>query len=195
MMQNYSEIHNLVFKFENLGTHVAENGAILIGKAPFLGREAWLNKIYPSLTHEEILELETSLNQRLPVELKSLLNEFSNGLNILSSTLSIYGLRKQLGRSIEASRQPFSILTPNKLERPSDSKDSFLFIGGYNWDGSLLYIDIETSKIHCCTSESANSKFCWKTLDEMLISEIKRLYTLFDENGKELKEGTKTIPY
>lgn len=185
----------MVFKFECLGAHVAENGAIFIGKAPFLGREAWLNKIYPSLTHEEILELETSLNQSFPVEFKRFLNEFSNGLNILSSTLSIYGLRKKLGRSVEASRQPYSILTPNKIERPPNSKDNFLFIGGYNWDGSLIYIDIETSKIHCCSSESAISKFCWQSFDEMLISEIKRLYTLVNEIGKELNEGTKTIPY
>lgn len=194
-MRDYSEVKKLVFRFESLGIQLSENGAILIGKAPFLGSEAWLNKIYPSLTHEEIIELEKSLNRSLPIEFKRFLSEFSNGLNILSSTLSIYGLRKQLGRSIEASRQPFSILTPNKLERPSNSKDSFLFIGGYNWDGSLLYIDTETSKVHCCSLESADSKFCWKTLDEMVIAEIKRLYTLVDENGKELKEGIKTVPY
>jgi hypothetical protein len=177
-MIDYSEIKKLVIKFENLGVHLSDNGTILIGKAPFLGSEAWLNKIYPTLTAEEIKELEFSLCKELPSEFKYFLTNFSNGLNILSSTLSIYGLRKQLGRSIEASRQPYSILVPNQLERPINAKENFLFIGGYNWDGSLLYIDSETNKVHCCTQEDATSKICWNSLTEMLTLEIERLYTI-----------------
>jgi hypothetical protein len=194
-MPDYSEIKSLVIKFENLGIQLSENGAILIGKAPFLGEEAWLNKIYPTLTTTEINELEISLKRKLPAEFKHFLAHFSNGLNILSSTLSIYGLRKQLGRSVEASRQPYSILPPNQLEKPTNAKDSFLFIGAYNWDGSLLYIDLETNNVHCCKREDATSRICWNSLTEVLISEINRLYQLVDEQGKEINEDLKTIPY
>ncbi len=195
MTTYYTELKELVFRFENLGVQVTENEVFLIGKAPFLGKEAWLNKIYPTLNHDEIKELETSLKHNLPPDFRKFLNQFSNGLNILYSTLSIYGYRKTLGRTLEASRQPYSILTPNNLERPLNAKNTFVFIGGYNWDGSLLYIDTETNKVHCCSVDNADSCFNWNTFDEMLYSEINRLYSLVDNTGKELIEDRKTIPY
>ncbi len=194
-MEKTRLIYNLIFHFQDKGIEKTENGTILIGKAPFRGNQAWLNKIYPVITNEDIIELSKMLRTDIPNEYVNFLTTFSNGLNILLSTFSLYGLRKELGRSIEASRQPYSIITPNIHERPDNAEEYYFFIGGYNWDGSHLYIDKETNKVHCCERYDATSRKSWNSLEEMVIDEIKRIYTLFDENGKELDENKEIIPY
>ncbi len=194
-MNSYKEIEYLIYKFQNLGTEKTENETILIGKAPHIGTEAWLNKIYKALSDSDINNLEIMLNQKIPCQYKDFLKNFSNGLNILISTFSLYGLRKVIGRDLIASRQPFSLETPNIFERPTNAMDNYFFIGGYDWDGSKIFIDNETNKIYCCTRYDATPKYEWNSLNEMIISEIKRLYNQFDENGIEIDDNIPTIPY
>jgi hypothetical protein len=190
------EINTLIFQFENLGIANSSDGAIMIGKAPHVGSEAWLNIIYPKLNDDEIILLEKELKTTIPEEYKLFLMNYSNGANILSSTLSLDGLRRRLNRDPkENSRQPFSILTPNIYERPDNAKESYFFIGGYQWDGSLLYIDKETNSVHCCEPDNATSKKQWASFEEMLLSELERLYQFFDKNGVEIDEDLSTLPY
>ena len=99
---------------------MSKYGAILIGKATHIGKEAWLNKIYPVLNFDDITYIEKKLRADIPDEYKKFLLNFSNGLNVLVSTFFLYGLRKHLGRDIEASRQPYSLETSNMEERPKD---------------------------------------------------------------------------
>jgi hypothetical protein len=191
-----NDLKELIYKFENLEKGSSSDGAILIGKAPFIGTKAWLNIMYPVLSDKEIVWLESELKTTIPEDYKQFLSDFSNGLIILSSTFSLYGLRRQINRDIKANvRQPYSILTPNIFERPKNAKDNYFFIGGYNWDGSHLYIDKETNRVHCCERWDATSKMQWTSFEEMITSEIKRLYLLFDHEGKEIDRDQKTIPY
>jgi SMI1 / KNR4 family (SUKH-1) len=192
---NFEEINALIFKFDSLGIEKQTNGAILIGEAPHLGNKAWLNVIYPKLTLEEIFEIENEIKSDIPLQFKDFLMNYSNGVNILCSTFSLYGLRKDNNREIEASRQPYSLSTPNTFERPNNSKSSFFFIGGYNWDGSHIYIDKKTNIIHCCKRWDAKSLMEWDSFNEMLFCELKRIYTLFDNKGKELDENNSKLPY
>ena len=190
------ELLRLVYKFENLGTKKSSDGATLIGKAPHIGPLGWLNIIYPPLSLPEIAVLENDLSNNLPDAYKDFLLNNYNGLDILFSTFCLLGFRKQINRSTEANvAQPYSIITPNLDERPDHAKESYVFIGGYNWDGSHLYIDKETNLVHCCERWDATSKKQWNSLEEMIISEIERLYSLFDDNGVELDESVPTIPY
>ena len=53
--------------------------------------------------------------------------------------------------------QPFSIITANIRERPRNAADDHFFIGGYDWDGSYLYIDKRTSTVHYCDRDDATS--------------------------------------
>ncbi len=193
-MKQIEKLLFLLYRYKDLGIEHTINKSTLIGKVDFIGKNAWLNKIYPALTVEECDNLELQINSSLPPDYRIFLTQCSNGLNVLLSTISLYGLRKETGRSIEASRQPYSIITPNVFERPANSKDSFFFIGGYNWDGSHLYIDKETNTVHFCTREDATSLISWNSLEEMLLSEIERVYKLFDKNGKEIDECVPTIP-
>lgn len=193
---NFEKINKLIFKFQNLGIEKSNDGAILIGKAPHKGPKAWVNLLFPPLSIKEINDLKIQLNRDIPKEYTDFLLNFSNGLDVLSSTFSLYGLRRQLNRDIETNvRQPYSIITPNIFERPDNAKDSCFFIGGYNWDGSHLYIDNETNIIHCCQRWDATSKKQWNSLEEMILSEIERLYNFFDDKGIEFDENKKIIPY
>ncbi|MDQ1161348.1 hypothetical protein QE422_001716 [Chryseobacterium sp. SORGH_AS 447] len=192
----YKEIRELIYKFQNLGIGNSSDGAILIGKAPHLGSDAWINEIFPTLENKEIESLEEQLNTEIPQEYKKFLNKFSNGLMVLTATLSLYGFRRELTRDPKVnSRQPFSPISANLYERPSNAKDSYFFIGSYQWDGSRLYIDKDTDIVHCCERYDAKSKVQWKSFEEMLVSELKRLYTFFDEKGREIDEDQSTLPY
>ncbi|MBP1167977.1 hypothetical protein JOE44_004861 [Chryseobacterium sp. PvR013] len=192
----YKEIRELIYKFQNLGTVNSSDGAMLIGHIPFKAPEAWLNEMFPVLDNSEIDSLEDQLDTSIPEEYKTFLQKFSNGLILLAATLSLDGFRRQLTRDPKAnSRQPFSIITPNVYERPDNSKESYFFIGGYQWDGSLLYIDKDTNIVHCGSPHDATSKVQWNSFEEMLLSELKRLYTFFDDEGREIDEDVSTLPY
>lgn len=192
----YQEINEFIYKFEKLGLSSSSDGAMLIGKAPHIAPEAWLNEVFPVLDIEEIEHLEEELKETLPQEYKDFLMNYSNGLIILTSTLSLYGLRRRMTRDIKQnSRQPYSIITSNVHERPENAGNNIFFIGSYQWDGSHLYIDKETNKVHCCERWDATSKIQWDSFQEMLISELKRLYTFFDDEGRELDEDASTLPY
>ena len=188
------KVKELIFKFQHLGIETAETGATLIGKAPHIALLAWLNKIYPTLDTDDIILLETKLKTTIPTEFKKFLMGFSNGLHILNTTFCIDGLRRNYVRTANKVWQPFDLDIPNIYERPQNAKESFFFIGGYDWDGSLLYIDKDTNVVHYCDRDNAASLFQWKSFEEMLISEITRLYTLYDENGVQLDENMPTVP-
>ncbi|MCT3735612.1 SMI1/KNR4 family protein [Elizabethkingia anophelis] len=192
----YKEINELIYKFSNLGLDNLSDGARMIGKAPFNGPRAWINIIYPVLDNQEINVLEKELRTQIPVEYKKFLMNYSNGTHLLSATLSLYGLRRQLTRDPKAnSRQPFSPVSANVYERPDNAKESYFFIGSYQWDGSRLFIDKETNSVHCCEKDDATSKVQWNSFQEMLLSELKRLYTFFDDEGREIDEDVSTLPY
>jgi len=54
------EIKGLIYKFEKLGMSNLSDGAILIGKALHIAKDAWINEIFPILNREEIFSLESN---------------------------------------------------------------------------------------------------------------------------------------
>jgi hypothetical protein len=193
-MNYFEEVKKELYKFEGLGLEKSELGAILIGKAPHIAPMAWLHSLYPILTEAEVDLLEKNLGTAIPKDYKDFLLNYSNGLDFFASTFSLDGMRKEIGRTIEDSRQPFSLIVPNTIEKPNNAKANQFFIGGYEWDGSKLYIDNETSKVHYCDRWDATSLYEWNSFAEMLLSEVKRITSLFDEKGVILNEDLHTTP-
>jgi hypothetical protein len=193
-MHYFEEVKRELFKFKHLGEEITPNGALLIGRAPHVARQAWLHSIYPALSDQEVGTLERELNMPIPESYRWFLQNGSNGLGVFVSSFYLYGLRKVLGRTIEASRQPYSPDIANIDERPKNAKKSYFFIGGYDWDGSNLYIDTETNLVHFSDRWDATSLSKWNSFEEMLVSEIKRLVRLFDENGKIIDAKLYTTP-
>ena len=193
-MNYFEEIKKELLKFKDLGLETSENRTLLIGRAPHIAELAWLNEIYPVLNLEDIVQFEEEFKIKIPDVYKFFLLNYSNGLNVFVSTLSLFGIRKKLGRSIEDSRQPFDLKTSNVYERPNNSQESFFFIGSYNWDGSRLYIDTSTNKVHYCDRYSAISLVEWDSFEIMLRFEIRRIIKLFDNDGVEIEEDIDTTP-
>ena len=88
--------------------------------------------------------------------------------------------RENFFRDINAAWQPYSIIDLNKFDKPLNSTNNMFFIGGYDWDGSLLYMTPD-QRIHFCSSENSKSLMSWDSLYSMLVSEIERLYLLQKE--------------
>jgi hypothetical protein len=193
-MNYFEEVKKELFKYKKLGEEISQNGTLLIGRAPHVAEFAWLHEIYPVLNDADIINLVVELNTKIPEDYKFFLQHYSNGLGLFVSKFSLYGLRKELGRSIEASRQPFSPVISNIDERAENAKPSYFFIGTYSWDRSKLYIDAETGIVHYCERWDATSLYQWNSFSEMLLSEIKRLTNLFDENGIIINKDLHTTP-
>lgn len=178
--------------YNYLGEQQLEDGSLLIARAPHIAPQAWLHSIYAPLTESEISEVEQRVGE-IPKVYKGFLKT-SNGLGVFNTTLSLYGFRRNYKRQIPDVWQPFDIVTPNTIEKPANAKGSVFIIGGYDWDGSRLYIDKLTGKVHLCDRDDAKSLYEWNSFGEMLLSEIKRLSTLFDKEGKEINPDDSTLP-
>lgn len=191
MKTNYKEILGLLDTYKLLGEIKLDDGTLLIGKAQHIAPKAWLHSIYPPLVDSEIEGLERKLGAKIPENYRVFLKE-SNGLKLFNTTFCLDGLRKNYRRAEQEVWQPFDICIPNVSERPQNAKSSFFFIGGYDWDGSLLFTD--GGKVFLCNREDAKPLYEWSSFEEMLSSEIKRLMTLFDKNGKALNADHSTLP-
>ena len=186
----------LIERYNHLGVeYVPETGATLIGRAPHIGSEAWLNSMYSPLSECDVVAMEKSMELKIPIQYREFLLNCSNGLNIMNTTLCLFGQRKIVGRNITASRQPFDLVTLNtyKSERPKNATPDLFFFGGYDWDGSQVYLTND-GKVHFCYPNDCTSLKKWDSLDDFLTSEILRIYSLFDDNGVELDESTPTTP-
>jgi hypothetical protein len=185
---------DLLKSYDYLGKNELSNGAVLVGKAPHIASQAWLHRIFAPLTIDEIDELQKDCKQIIPLDYKKFLF-VTNGLGVFNTELSLYGKRTNYIRNVEnAAGLPFDITTPNTLERIKNLGDNKLIIGSYFYDGSKLYIDNVTSKVHLCDRYDATSLYEWPSFDEMLDSEIKRLVTLFDKLGRQIDENRSTLP-
>jgi hypothetical protein len=194
-MENSDKIRKLLLKFSHLGIkRIETTGALLIGSAPHVAEDAWLNHIFDPINEHDIIKLEKEINKKIPSSYVDFLMHFSNGLKILCDTLSLYGYRYNYIRTEEFIWQPYSLIEPNKYGRPKNSTRDMLFFGFYDWGaGSYLYMTPD-EKVHFCSRSDATSLFTWNSLSEMLISEIERLYKLFDSKGIAINEFQPTTP-
>lgn len=93
-MDQFDTVENMLLKFSYLGieeSHLA--GATLIGKAPHIAEEAWLNRIYPPITPGETDNIESAIKKMVPMSYAQFLTEYSNGLNVLGDSLCLYVYR------------------------------------------------------------------------------------------------------
>lgn len=178
---------------EPLGNRLLSDGTRLIGSIPHVGPDAWLHALFPGLREPEIRQLEKSLGGPFPGEMREFYRRF-NGLGLFNDALSIFGLRKKLGRTGDAAWQPYSILTPNGPERPPNTPTGVLFFGGYGWDGSLVFVAPSDNRVVRCLKTSSNPLNQWANLGEFLSQEAARLAVLFDDKGRKIQPSSPTIP-
>ena len=188
----FLDFYNTIKGFKELGTKETKF-ANLIGKAPHIGREAWLHSIYKPITEKNIAELKNELCVKMPKVYEEFLL-VCNGLSVFGTTLSLFGYRHNYIRDLENIWQPFNVITANNSERLFDAKTNHFFFGFYNWDGSNLFIDTDTLKVYRCSEDSVKILNEWESLEDMLLSEIDRLMLLFNKDGIKLDKDQETIP-
>lgn len=193
MKKQYEEIKEKLMKFKCLGYEERE-GCLLIGKPNYLPKFAWLVTIFAPLSQDDYNNMKNTYRINVPSTYKEFLTEFSNGLDIFSGTFSLEGYRKHYKRDESAILQPFALNISNVYERPKNAKDNYFFIGSYDWDGSTLYIDCNTNHVHLCQREDSTSLYEWNSFEEMLSSEIDRIFSLFTEDGRQIDENQSTLP-
>ncbi|MBB3205570.1 hypothetical protein FHS27_001370 [Rhodopirellula rubra] len=180
-------------EYEALGCKTMKNGARLFGKVPHFGQRAYLHATYPPCPEEGIRKIESAVGMKLPTPLRQFLS-LSNGLEVFFGTLSIFGWRENFKRTEEAVQsQPYSIITPNTVERPAWLGEKYWIVGSYNWDGSPVCVE-EGSRIRVRDPDSGEILSEWKTLNDFLKSEAVRLRKFFDDDGKEIDEDANTLP-
>ena len=194
MESKYEEIRNLMFKLSHLGVwNFSQEGGFFIGKAPHLGTRAWQNRIYPKISMTEIEIMENEMHRQIAPSYIRFLTSFSNGLDIFNDTLGLYGYRYSFRRDETHNQQPYNLVWLNRFQRPLNITVDMFFIGEYNWDHSFLYVTPD-QKVHFCHREDATSLFTWDSIEDMLLSEIKRIYTLFDDRGVAIDPKHPTTP-
>jgi len=193
MSERFQQILEIINEAKTFGARTLDDGTQLIGHVPHVAPEAWLHKVFPALDQSSITQLETHvLPHKIPATYRNFLTTCSNGLGLFSGSLALYGLRRNYVRTGDAVWQPYAIETPNTYERPRDASHSLFFIGGYDWDGSRLYL--ENEKTFRCARHSSKPLNEWSDFWEMLTSEVRRLSRLFDQQGRQKDPSVPTTP-
>jgi hypothetical protein len=129
----------------------------------------------------------------IPKIYRELLTEV-NGAIFFSGALALHGVVKNISRVGADVWQPFNIADLNSFEKPQDASNDLFFFGSYNWDGSLLYVDLTSGFVFRCGRVSCKPLNKWNSLMSMLIEELGRLEELFDNNGNAFDDQIPTIP-
>lgn len=183
----------IIERAKDFGFRIQKDETELFGQVPHVAPLAWLHIIYHPITEIEISKLEKEVKQPIPIAYKKFLCQEHNGLSIFSNSLNLYGFRKHYNRK-SLDFLPFDLATPNTYEKPKDAAINHFIIGGYKWDGTLVYMDSKTSKIYRCVRESIIPLNSWPSLDVFLRKEITRISKLFDNSGRQKNDDVSTAP-
>lgn len=181
-------------RFSHLGVTHSKNGALMIGKAPHIAEFAWLNIMYPCITEAEVCDLEKKLGVAILEVYRDFLMNVSNGLNVMNCTLALHGCRTSYNRADFESRYPFNIEDVQKSERPKNATPEMFFFASYNYDSSKLYLNTLDNKIYYCDRYDATPLKSWDSLSDMITSEIERIFSLFDTDGRISNRMAPTTP-
>lgn len=162
------------------------------GHLPHIAPEAYSIITFAPVDTEQIAFIEKSLNREIPEPYKAFLSIVSNGIHIFHRCLNLYGFQGAIDRS--NGDRPFDLSIPNLYERPQNASDKHFFIGGYSYDGSLLYMSSESEKVFYCARRDANPIKAWDSFSDMLIEEILRLRTIHSPEGILQATRKQTLP-
>jgi hypothetical protein len=179
--------------WSDLGAVTVPNGTRIIGHIPHVAPLAYLHEVYTGLKDEHIIDLESQVGRPIPEHHRTFLR-LGNGMSLFME-LSLYGLRLSYARDPESSRLPLHMKDSNIAERPTGARADAVFIGGYSFDGSKLFVVPEDPRVyHCPRREAKPLLNSWPNLESLLNTEIDRFETLFDRHGKLIHPDEPTMP-
>jgi hypothetical protein len=187
-MHYFQKVFEILKEASSLGEERTPEGVILIGKTPHIAPRAWLHYIFPPIDDAEINLLEQEIGRIFPESLREFL-ELSNGINVFSDSLAIFGHRTTFDRSSTVI-EPYSIVSMNLYERPPNLPKNMLLVGSYSCgDGAFLYMDPRSGAVMRSARNDATPTHRWTSFDTMLVDEVSRLAERFDARGRPLVAG------
>jgi hypothetical protein len=177
-----------------LGEHVLEDGTRLVGHIPHRAPKAYLHVLFAPITSDLLLVAREQFGEAEAFECYTQFLKEYNGANFFIGSLVFNGVRSPglISRSA-AVRQPFDLLELNRFRRPPNAAVESVFIGSYNWDGSLIFIEPDGS-IGVCSKADATPCARWPSLNEMVSGEIIRLAQFYDSAGRIIDESARRTP-
>jgi hypothetical protein len=177
-----------------LGERILKNGTRLIGHVPHRGTQAYLHLLFSPAPIENIKELKAKLpSAAQALEHYEILLTEHNGAVFFLGSLALNGIRIGLISRSSEDRQPFDLLDLNSFERPKNADPKTLYIGSYNSDGSLIYLE-PNGEVLVCKKNDATPYARWANLSEMISTEIPRLAQFYDQNGQVIDKCTSRLP-
>ena len=173
---------------------VAHNGGVLLCHKPFEAPMAYLHRIYPALSPQQLRALEHHLGRKAPRSYSEFLCSVGNGARLFE--ISLYGFVGQFLRdSTDPLGQPISLDYGNAFERPDGlDEDTFAIGGMVGWSSSgtlLMEPNGQVLLVHHRNGRDIAAR--WPGLDEMLEEEIARCSRLYDRAGRLLASATETM--
>lgn len=193
-MEIYNNIIMALEKWNTCGERILDNGTKIICHVPHVAPQAWLHEIYNPLNSNDVEKLQDRLGKQLQEDYRQFLL-LSNGINIFSDSLSVWGLKKSYDRRGEEAIQPYDLIAGNEEIR-GVVPNSYVLFGSYSWDGSTMAYDISSNscKVFLCAPDTYEILKEWENIWVWLNEEVNRLSLMFDEKGVMYDEDVPTIP-
>lgn len=192
-MSYIDQIVNVAEQWLPLGEITYDDGTRLIGHVPHVGPMAYMHELFPGLQGGEVEVMEMFLRRSLPAPLKGMYGRV-NGFRMFSGELDVFGLRKSDTRSLHDTAQPFAIQDPNVLERPPRTPEHIVFFAFYQDDGCLLSMSTEGPEVYATPMGKWKIRREWPDLETCLLSEVARLASAFDAQGRLIGQRGKLSP-
>ncbi len=187
------KVLSTIHSFAALGERRLSNGAHLIGHVPHRAPEAYLHILFPPASDALIDDAKSRLSAvRAFDQYTQFLIEY-NGADFFLGSLAFHGIREGLISRSSDARQPFDLYELNRFGRPKNADPRCLFIGSYNWDGSLVFV-APSGEVFVCKKRDATPYAHWKNISEMVFYELGRLAQFYDIDGREIDSRAPQTP-
>jgi SMI1/KNR4 family protein SUKH-1 len=182
----FNEVVRTMSKWLTKGEKLLSNGVRLICPTPHVAPEAWLHVLYPPLAPEKIEEMEKKLGVSLPDNFKVFLRR-TNGLQMFTYRISIWGVRKNMARTGDEAWQPYDLVDHNfDLERPDNSPQDVVYFasadGGRSW--CFFEFNGESYRVGKTDRRNFHPDSYWSDFGSWLLDEIRSLEILFNSDGE-----------
>jgi hypothetical protein len=160
---------------------------------PWKAPQAYLHVFFRGVSGETLNNFMLNEGMLLPPHVHDYLMQF-NGGSFFQGSLSLFGITNGTVSRDPMRRQPFDIRLYNKQSRPSNAKPDEFYIGGYDWDGSLIFVRENDSKVYRRDRKSGEIKNTWISFDQFLEQELMRIRQLVNRDGTWIDPNAPTCP-
>lgn len=193
MKKEIKQLLNTLNAWSNGRIEHAPNGTVLVGYAKHVSEIAYLHRIFPACSELDIDVISAETGMVVPNELGAMLR-ICNGFDLFGGALSVYGKRTDFKRDLASTiSQPYSIVTPNTIERPAWIAAPDWIIGSYEWDGTLVVLQ-SCGRLFASPQEKQTVIHEWSSLCDFMDLKIKRLGSFFSLEGVELDGERCNLP-